>query len=324
MNEQYQFTINIPEESTNQRLDRVLAQLLPQYSRSQLQVWLKNGHIRMNGATLIPRYKVSGGETVVIQPLLSVRAEHTQKACEMPLAVVYEDEHLMVINKPPGLVVHPGAGNWEGTLLNGLLHHAPSLETLPRAGIIHRLDKDTSGLLIVAKTLPARQHLVLAMQNREISRHYTALVCGELIAGGTVDAPIARDQQRRTQMQIHPQGKPAVTHYRVQERFRLHTRLKLILESGRTHQIRVHMRSIHHAIVGDRTYGYRPHLPRGADDALRTTLQKFCRQALHAAQLKFSHPITGTELDLKATLPDDLQRLLHLLQEDKQHHMEQQ
>jgi 23S rRNA pseudouridine1911/1915/1917 synthase len=236
------------------------------------------------------------------------------------LNIVYEDEHIMVINKPAGLVVHPGAGNADGTLLNALLHHCPSIAEVPRAGIVHRLDKDTTGLMVIAKTIPAQTHLVEAMQEREITREYEAICHGTMTAGGTVDEPIGRHPTKRTHMAVTSSGRPAVTHYRVMEKFRAHTRLRLRLETGRTHQIRVHMTYINYPLVGDPVYAGRPRPPRKADEALLTVLRGFKRQALHAAMLRLAHPITSEIMEWHAPIPDDMVELTLALREDTEIH----
>ncbi|MGL4959415.1 MAG: 23S rRNA pseudouridine(1911/1915/1917) synthase RluD, partial [Plesiomonas sp.] len=227
---------------------------------------------------------------------------------------------ILVINKPRDLVVHPGAGNADGTILNALLHYCPAIADVPRAGIVHRLDKDTTGLMVVAKTVPAQTHLVEALQRREITREYEAIAIGIMTKGGTVDEPISRHPSKRTHMAVHPMGKPAVTHYRIMERFRAHTRLRLRLESGRTHQIRVHMSFISHPLIGDPLYGGRPRPPRGASEAFLQVLRKFDRQALHATMLRLVHPISGELLEWHAPIPDDMVELVETLRADAQEH----
>ncbi len=315
MTEQHtQHTEAIPEELAGQRLDQALARMFPDYSRSRLKAWLLDGSVLVDGAQWRPRDRVLGGETVVV----TVSAEAAVRAEPQPMGldVVYEDADLLVINKPAGLVVHPGAGNASGTLMNGLLAHAPRLESLPRAGIVHRLDKDTSGLLLVAKSLPAHTALVRALAERTISRHYLAICNGVLTGGGTIDEAIGRHPVDRTRMAVRDNGRPAVTHYTVIERFRAHTFVNVKLETGRTHQIRVHFAYRRHPLVGDPVYGGRLALPAGASQALRDALRGFRRQALHAARLELRHPVTGEELRFDVPSPPDFQGLLQVLRED--------
>jgi len=304
----------IPEELAGQRLDRALAKLFPEYSRSRLKAWLLDGAIVVDGSNPRPRDPVHGGETVTLsaQPEVIVAAA----AEPMTLDIVHEDDSLMVINKPAGLVVHPGAGNSSGTLMNGLLNHAPQLEAIPRAGIVHRLDKDTTGLLLIAKTLPAHTALVRLLADRDISRHYLAVCNGVLTGGGTIDEAIGRHRTDRKRMCVRDDGKPAVTHYTVRERFAAHTYISVRLDTGRTHQIRVHFAHRRHSLLGDPVYGGRLALPKGADEQLVLTLRQFKRQALHAAKLEFAHPESGEVLSIKASLPDDFDSLLTVLRED--------
>jgi 23S rRNA pseudouridine1911/1915/1917 synthase len=304
----------IPDDLAGQRLDRALAALFPEYSRSRLKTWLLDGALLVDGESPRPRDPVQGGEKVALQ----IEPEAVVIAEPEPIAldVVYEDEFLMVINKPAGLVVHPGAGNAGGTLMNGLLHHAAELEELPRAGIIHRLDKDTTGLLLIAKTLPAHTALVRLLADREIARHYLAVCGGVLTGGGTIDEPIGRHRADRKRMCVRDDGKPAVTHYTVIERFAAHTYINVKLETGRTHQIRVHFAHRRHALVGDPVYGGRLALPKGASDGLIATLRGFRRQALHAAKLGFTHPVSGEAMEFEAPLPDDFEGLLQALRKD--------
>ncbi len=306
----------IPDSLAGQRLDQALAQMFPEYSRSRLKAWILDGQVTVDARNLRPRDSVSGGEQVMLNP--QAEAQVTSEPEPIALDVAWEDEALLVVNKPVGLVVHPGAGNLRGTLMNGLLHHAPALKDLPRAGIIHRLDKDTSGLLLVGKTLAAHTALVRALADRKIARHYLAICHGVLTGGGTIDAPIARHPVDRRKMSVREDGKPAVTHYRVVERFRAHTYIKVELETGRTHQIRVHMAYRRHPLLGDATYGGRLQLPRGASDELVQALRNFRRQALHATRLGFSHPTTGEDLDIQIEPPADFAGLLDTLREDLQ------
>ncbi len=304
----------VPEALAGLRLDRALAQMFPQYSRSRLKEWLLAGAITVDGGTPRPRDPVAGGEVVELVP----QAEPEVAAAPEPMAldVVFEDADLLVVNKPAGLVVHPGAGNPAGTLMNGLLHHAPGLGEVPRAGIIHRIDKDTSGLLLVAKTLPAHTALVRQLAARDISRNYLAVCHGVLTGGGTIDTPLARHPVDRKRMSVQPGGKPAVTHYTVLERFRAFTYIKVELETGRTHQIRVHFAYRRHALVGDPVYGGRLAVPAGASEALVEALRRFRRQALHATRLAFAHPTTGDVLEFEAEPPEDFRQLLATLRED--------
>ena len=304
----------LPEELAGQRLDRALAALFPEYSRSRLKAWLLDGALIVDGASPRPRDPAIGGETVTLQlrPDVNVVAEPEPIA----LNIVHEDEALIVINKPAGLVVHPGAGNSSGTLMNGLLHHAPDLEELPRAGIIHRLDKDTSGLLLIARTLPAHTALVRLLADRDIARHYLAICAGVLTGGGRIDAPIGRHRVDRKRMCVRDDGKPAVTHYTVLERFSAHTYIQVKLETGRTHQIRVHFAHRRHSLLGDPVYGGRLALPKGASDTLIETLRHFRRQALHATKLEFIHPGSGELMSFEAAAPDDFTTLLSALRED--------
>ena len=296
------------------RLDQALAQLFPDYSRSRLQGWLSDGAILVDGGSRRAKDRVDGGEeiefTVVPEVVVTSAPE------PMALDIVFEDDAMLVVNKPAGLVVHPGAGNATGTLMNGLLHHVPALEALPRAGIIHRIDKDTTGLLLVAKTLPAHTVLVRALAEREISRHYIAVCNGVLTGGGTINEPIGRHPVDRTRMSVQANGKPAVTHFTVAERFRAHTAVDVKLETGRTHQIRVHFAHRRHALVGDPVYGGRLALPSGAGDGLIDELRRFRRQALHATRIHLAHPVSGDELEFVVPPPVDYQRLIEVLRAD--------
>ncbi|MEQ8207236.1 MAG: 23S rRNA pseudouridine(1911/1915/1917) synthase RluD [Woeseia sp.] len=301
----------IPLELAGKRLDQALAQMFPEYSRSRLTQWLKKGQITVDGEARRPRDTVNGGEAVWLEPLPEPAV--TSKPEPLKLDVVFEDGDLLVINKPAGLVVHPGAGNLRGTLMNGLLHHSAGLVELPRAGIVHRLDKDTSGLLLVGKTLTAHTALTRMLADREIDRHYEAVCNGVLTAGGTVDAPIKRHPVDRVRMSVQSDGKPAVTHYRVKERFAAHTHINVKLETGRTHQIRVHMAHRRHPLIGDQVYGGRLALPRGGDEALADVLRGFRRQALCATRLELKHPLSGEPLEFQVPLPDDFEGLLTAL-----------
>ena len=304
----------IPASCAGMRLDQALAELLPTYSRSRLQHWLKTGQLRVDGRIRRPRDPVSGGETVCGE--LTPATETTAVAQDIPLAVCYEDADLLVINKPAGLVAHPAAGHRDGTLVNALLHHYPELATLPRAGLVHRLDQDTTGLLVVARTLRAHTALVEQLQARRIERDYLAVVNGAPVAGGMVDAPVGRHPVDRQRMAVTPGGKLAVTHYRVLRRFRAHTLLRVKLETGRTHQIRVHLAHIRLPLLGDPVYGGRPRLPPQASPRCIEAIQRFRRQALHAERLALIHPVTGEWLEWQAEIPADLADLLAALSED--------
>lgn len=304
----------LPPDAAGQRLDQVLAGIYGQYSRARISSWIKRGEVLVNRAPARPRDKMAGGEEIIIEARIETDTGPEPEA--IPLDIIHEDADILVINKPPGLVVHPGAGNPRHTLLNALLHHEPRLAALPRAGIVQRLDKDTSGLMVIAKTLTAHARLVEALQARTIRREYLAIVNGVLTAGGTVDQPIGRHPRQRLQMAVVSNGKPAVTHYRVVERYRAHTLIRVQLETGRTHQIRVHMAWLKLPILGDPLYGPRPRLPRGAAAEVRTAIQGFGRQALHACALALAHPVTGEALQFEAPVPDDMQQLCELLGED--------
>jgi 23S rRNA pseudouridine1911/1915/1917 synthase len=310
--------IDIPEDLVGLRLDQALARLLPQYSRQRLQGWIEAGSVRLNG--LLPRSKdkVLGGEQVRIQAQIEAETAVTPET--LPVDVVYEDEALRIINKPAGVVVHPGAGNPGRTLQNALLGLDPQLALVPRAGLIHRLDKDTSGLMVVARTVESHRLLVAALAAREIERRYVAVCLGLLTGGRTVDEPIGRHRSARTKMAVRADGRDAVTHLRVIERFRAHTQVLAQLETGRTHQIRVHLAHIGHPVVGDPVYGSRRRYPPGASDELRATLDGFGRQALHAAQLALEHPTTGETLSWQAPVPADMQDLIKALAQDQRAH----
>ncbi|MBI4938214.1 MAG: 23S rRNA pseudouridine(1911/1915/1917) synthase RluD [Nitrosomonadales bacterium] len=298
--------LTVPGECAGMRLDQALARLLPEYSRNRLQEWVEQGLVKLDGAPATVKQKVWGGETLEVTPQPHP-AEQPHQPEDIALNVVFEDDSLLVLNKPAGLVVHPGSGNWQGTLLNALLHHAPQLSGVPRAGIVHRLDKDTSGLLVIAKTLIAQTALVRQLQARTARREYYALVHGEVARAGKVDAPISRHPTQRTRMAVVEGGKAAVTHYVIAERFPGCTLLRCRLETGRTHQIRVHLAAIHHPLVGDRTYLSGVHK---CPPALRAIFAAFPRQALHAAQLGLEHPVTGERMEWRAPLPEDMAQLL--------------
>lgn len=301
-------------DQAGRRLDQVLAEMFTDYSRSRLQQWVKSGRVTVNGKALKNKEKVAAGDVIsLIAEAETVVKSEPQK---IELQIPYEDDDIIVVNKPAGLVVHPAAGNYDGTLLNGLLHHDPALNALPRAGIVHRLDKETSGLMVVARSQRAHKKLVEALQARDIHREYRTIVTGVMVAGGTVDAPIGRHPVNRKRMAVNPNGKPAMTDYRVLERFRAHTYLQVKLHSGRTHQIRVHMAHIHYPVAGDPVYGGRLRLPAGASEALKTALHGFRRQALHAFRLGFNHPGSDEWVVWETPLPDDMQQLLELMKKD--------
>lgn len=302
-----QRSAEVPEALTGRRLDQAVAELWPEYSRSRLQAWIKAGKLLLGGQVAVPRTPVYAGQQVSLSVTLAPAVEARPEA--IALNVLYRDEHLLVIDKPAGLVVHPGAGNTSGTLMNALLHDSPGLGELPRAGIVHRLDKDTSGVLVVARSLAAHTALVAALQARAVGREYQAICQGVVTGGGEVDAPIGRHPRNRLRMAVIERGRPAVTHYRIDRRFRAHTQLNIRLETGRTHQIRVHMAHIGCPLVGDPVYGGRPKFPRGCDEALRQLLQGFGRQALHAKRLSFDHPVSGEALSFESPLPQDMRDL---------------
>lgn len=305
----------IPPEFAGQRIDRVLAQLCPDWSRSKLGTWLKSGCITVDQRIYKLNDKVEGGETVHFDlPTESTILPH--QAEDLPLNILFEDEHILVLNKPAGLIVHPGAGNRNGTLLNALLHHHPSLQDLPRAGIVHRLDKDTSGIMVVAKSLAAHTHLIRQMQERTIQRQYLALVYGHLIAGKTIETGFGRDPRNRLKMAVLPFGKPAITSFTVLKKYHYVSLLQVTLHTGRTHQIRVHMAHINHPIVGDPVYRSRTCFKAGMSAELRHTLSEFPRQALHAQTLRFNHPILQTPLTFTAPIPYDLQELLKFIKQE--------
>ncbi|MBF0784730.1 23S rRNA pseudouridine(1911/1915/1917) synthase RluD [Muribacter muris] len=317
MSQQIILSAEVSADLLGARLDQALAQLFPDYSRSRLKVWIEDDRVKVNGAIVNKaREKVFGGEQIEIQAELEEEIRFEPQA--IPLNIVYEDDDILVINKPKELVVHPGAGNLDGTVLNALLHHYPQIAEVPRAGIVHRLDKDTTGLMVVAKTVPAQTHLVTALQKREITREYEAVASGIMTQGGKVDEPMSRHPTKRTAMAVHPMGKPAVTHYRIMERFRNYTRLRLRLETGRTHQIRVHMAHIAHPLLGDQLYGGRPRPPKGASAEFLDVLRNFKRQALHAAMLRLHHPITNELMEWHAPLPEDFVELIEALKADYQ------
>jgi len=306
--------LRLPAQAAGLRFDRALARALPQYSRALLQAWIESGAAQVEGRPLRAKDKVLGGEQVRIEARLATQTAAAPEA--IPLAVTFQDRALLIINKPPGLVVHPGAGNARHTLQNALLALDPQLALLPRAGLVHRLDKDTSGLLVVARTPEAHTALIAAMTARRIGREYLALSTGVMTGGGTIAEPIGRHRTQRTRMAVRADGRPAVTRYRIAKRFRAHTLVRVELETGRTHQIRVHLAHIGFAVVGDPLYAGRRRIPAGCTPALAAELHAFRRQALHAARLRLEHPLTGRELAWEAPLPEDMQRLLAALEAD--------
>ena len=298
------------------RLDQCLAEVFPDYSRSKLQTWIKAGRVLVDGEIMKGREKLDGGEEIELDAEAERVIEYAPQ--EIPLDIIYEDDSLLIVNKPAGLVVHPAVGNWDGTLVNALLNHVPSLDTLPRAGIVHRIDKDTSGLLMVAKTLQAHNSLVEQLQERSIHREYLALVKGWMTAGGTVDEPIgSHPVDRKRNAVVRRGGKEAITHYRLEQRFKRHTLIRVKLETGRTHQIRVHMTHINYPLVGDQVYGGRFQMPADCNPALADALRNFKRQALHAAKLGLEHPESGEYCEWEQAIPEDMQNLLKLLAENE-------
>ena len=310
---------HLTEESAGKRLDVVLADIFPEYSRSRLKIWIEQGQVLVNGHVAKPKLKMSGDEELQLS-VQSIESEENCVAQDIPLDIVYQDDSIIVINKPADFVVHPAAGHYSGTMQNALLHHDVSLAEIPRAGIVHRLDKDTTGLMVVARNLSSHKYLVDQIQKHEVIREYQAVVYGVMTGGGMVDQPIGRHPRDRIKMAVRENGREAVTHYRLLRRFREHSHIKVQLETGRTHQIRVHMSHLHHPIVGDPVYAGRHRVPAGAQQELLDYLQAFRRQALHAWRLSFVHPESAEEVTFEAPLPDDMQQLISLLQADLQLH----
>ena len=304
----------VPEDLAGNRLDQVAAQLFPEYSRARLQSWIKDGSLRVNAQSLRPRDRLKTGD------LLQIEAELVSSEQFLPqpiqFDIIFEDEDLVILNKPANLVVHPAAGHWQGTLLNGLLHAYPELEAIPRAGIVHRLDKDTTGLMVVAKNLQSHSILVQQLQERSVEREYEAIVHGVLTGGGIIDAQLGRHPVNRKKKAVVVKGKDSITHYRVLQRFRSHTHVQLNLQTGRTHQIRVHMSHINHSLVGDPLYGGRLQLPTACSEEFEQNLRNFKRQALHARRLALVHPTSEQKLSWEVVAPDDFQQLLSAIKND--------
>jgi 23S rRNA pseudouridine1911/1915/1917 synthase len=303
--------IIIPERMTGQRLDVALSEMLPDYSRSKITAWIKSGEALINHKPFKPKDKVIGSEMVELT--ISQKQNNDWAGEDIPLNVVFEDEDIIVLNKAVGLVTHPGAGNWSGTLANALLHYEPKLATLDRAGIVHRLDKNTSGLMVVAKNEKSQKYLVEQLQTHSVSREYSAIVYGHMVAGGKIDEAIGRDTKDRVKQAVSSHGKEAVTHYRVIDRYQNHTHVKAILETGRTHQIRVHLSHIGYPLIGDPMYGGKVRFPKKADAVLKEALVSFKRQALHARKLTLTHPTSDELMSWKAPLPEDMLALLDVL-----------
>ena len=303
--------IIIPNRMLGNRLDVSLSEMLPDYSRSKITAWIKSGDALINQKNFKPKDKSSGNEIVCLT--LNQKQTTDWIAEKISLNIVYEDEDIIVINKQFGLVTHPGAGNWSGTLANALLYYDVNLSKLDRVGIVHRLDKNTSGLMVIARNEKSQKYLTEQLQSHLVDREYSAIVYGHMIAGGTVDEPIGRDPKDRVKQAVSESGKDAVTHYRAIDRFKSHTHVKAILETGRTHQIRVHLSHVGHSLVGDPMYGGRVRFPKKASEELKEALLNFKRQALHSKKLTLNHPISGEVMSWKASLPDDMLKLLEVL-----------
>jgi len=301
----------VPIQCHGMRLDQVAAELFPEYSRNRLATWIKEGRLTVDGRTVKPRDKATASAQLTL--LVADEPVTDWQPQSLPLKVIFEDEHILVVNKPAGVVVHPAAGHADGTLANALLAHAPELGALPRGGIVHRLDKETSGIMFVARSSLAHKSLVAQLSERTVSRTYCAVCTGALTGGGKIDAPIDRHPTARTKMAVVADGKPAVTHFRIAHRFKHYTQLQVNLETGRTHQIRVHMAHRKWPLIGDPVYGGRQRVPAGASDLLMSTLRSFPRQALHAQALEFEHPASGDWMEFETELPDDLVNLLEIL-----------
>ena len=306
-------TIIIPERMTGDRLDVALSEMLPDYSRSKITAWIKSGDALINNKAFKPKDKVNGSQIVILS--LNKKQNNDWSAENIALNIVFEDEDIIIINKPFGLVTHPGAGNWNGTLANALLYYDPKLSKLDRAGVVHRLDKNTSGLMVIARNEKSQKYLVEQLQSHSVVREYSAIVYGHMISGGSVNDPIGRDPKDRIKQAVSSNGKDATTHYRVIDRFKSHTHVKAILETGRTHQIRVHLSHIGYPLLGDPMYGGRVRFPKKASEILKESLLGFKRQALHSKKLTLNHPSTGELMSWKAPLPDDMLELLDILNE---------
>ena len=305
-------TIIIPDRMTGYRLDVALSEMMPDYSRSKITAWIKSGDALVNNKTFKPKDKVNGSQMVMLS--LNKKQNNDWSAENIALNIVFEDEDIIVINKQFGIVTHPGAGNWTGTLANALLYYDPSLSKLDRAGIVHRLDKNTSGLMVIARNEKSQKYLIEQLQSHLVDREYSAIVYGHMIAGGTIDEPIGRDPKDRVKQAVSMSGKDATTHYRAIDRFKSHTHVKAILETGRTHQIRVHLSYVGHSLIGDPMYGGRVRFPKKASEELKEALLNFKRQALHSKKLTLAHPISGESMSWKAPLPDDMLELLKVLE----------
>ncbi|MGV0005116.1 MAG: 23S rRNA pseudouridine(1911/1915/1917) synthase RluD [Candidatus Porifericomitaceae bacterium WSBS_2022_MAG_OTU9] len=310
-----ELTLLVPIDAGKQRLDKVLSSHYQQYSRSRLQQWIRDGFVQLNNKVATQTRQTVQPEDIISLNIPEMEPEYSMEAEAIELSVVYQDPSMIVLNKPPGLVVHPGAGNRNGTLLNALLHHDPGLCNIPRAGLIHRLDKDTSGLLLVARKLESHNALVQQMQKREIKRSYQAVVSGKLRRGGTIEAALGRDRRNRTKIAVTASGKNAITHYKIMESFTSHTMLNIQLETGRTHQIRVHLAWLGHPVLGDPAYGRRQ-LPGKDQRQLHDILHAWRRQALHAWQLQLLHPLHGKSMQWQVDAPADMQQLLTALRAD--------
>lgn len=308
------FHTTLPESLSGLRLDQALAQLLPEYSRSRIQSWISNNQVWVDGKPQRSKNKIYAQQVVEVQADIPI-ANTTWEPQPIALDILYTDQHLIILNKPVGLVAHPAPGNPDHTLVNALLNYDPELAMLPRAGLVHRLDKDTSGIMVVARNLQTHSYLVTQIQNRAVKREYLTVVSGQVTAGSTINAPIGRHKTQRIKMAVTDSGKPAITHYRLIERFGAHTYLRVFLETGRTHQIRVHMAHVGYPILGDPLYGGRLKIPAGCSESLKSTILDFRRQALHAHRLTLTHPHTHETMQWEAPLPDDFKNLLHHLKE---------